>query len=58
MAEASGSSVGLSGEACEDFAGEAWMAFSVSKRMAFWDFLVPKARPRAVRAETFFLPVC
>ena len=27
------------------------MAFSVRARMAFWDFLVPKARPREVRAE-------
>lgn len=27
------------------------MAFSVRARMAFWDFLVPKARPRVVRAE-------
>lgn len=27
------------------------MAFSVRARMAFWDFLVPKARPRVVRVE-------
>ena len=52
-AEARGSSDGLPDEVCEDLLGEAWMAFSVRERIAFWDFLVPKARPRAVRAETF-----
>lgn len=28
------------------------MAFSVKERIAFWDFLVPKARPKAMRLET------
>ena len=28
------------------------MAFSVSARMAFWDFLVPKERPRVAREES------
>ncbi len=27
------------------------MAFSVRERIAFWDFLVPNARPRAMRDE-------
>ena len=35
----------------EDLVGSEVMAFSVRARIAFWDFLVPKARPRFVRAE-------
>ncbi len=34
--------------------GEAWIALAVRARMAFWDFLVPKARPRVERAERVF----
>ena len=33
-----------------DLAGEDAIAFSVRSRIAFWDFLVPKARPKAERA--------
>jgi len=52
-ADARGSRADLPGKACEDFlVGEAWMAFSVIERMAFWDFLVPKVRPRVERADS------
>ena len=33
--------------------GEAWIALAVRDRMAFWDFFVPKARPRLLRAERY-----
>ncbi len=33
------------------------MAFSVRARIAFWDFLVPKERPRAAREESWWLLV-
>lgn len=29
------------------------IAFAVRDRMAFWDFFVPKARPRLLRAERY-----
>jgi len=55
-AEARGSSwLLLSGESCVfDFEGDGWIALAVKARMAFWDFFVPKARPRFERAERFF----
>jgi len=33
------------------------MAFSMRARIAFWDFLVPKERPRAAREESWWLLV-
>jgi hypothetical protein len=36
-----------------DLEGEAWIALAVRARMAFWDFLVLKARPSVERAERF-----
>ena len=32
--------------------GEGWIALAVRARMAFCDFLVPKARPNSERAES------
>ena len=50
-AEAIGSSIGFEGSLDLDLEGEAWIALAVRDRMAFWDFFVPKARPRLLRAE-------
>ena len=53
-AEAIGSSVGFEGSLDLDLEGEAWIALAVRERMAFWDFFVPKARPRLLRAERYY----
>lgn len=38
-----------------DLEGEALIALAVRDLMAFWDFFVPKARPRLLRAERYWL---
>lgn len=51
-AEARGSSGLVLSEGWDlGFEGDGCMALVVSARMAFWDFLVPKARPRFERAD-------
>ena len=52
-AEATGSSVEFDWSLELDLEGDAWIAFAVRDRMAFWDFFVPKARPRLLRAERY-----
>ena len=51
--EARGSSVEFDWSLELDLEGEAWIALAVRDRMAFWDFFVPKARPRLLRAERY-----
>ncbi len=56
MASARGSRLGLLGEALDwcsraGFEGVDWITFVVSAWIAFWDFLVPKVRPRVFLAE-------
>ena len=52
-AEAIGSSMVFVWSLELDLEGEAWIALAVRDRMAFWDFFVPKARPRLLRAERY-----
>lgn len=50
-AEAIGSSVAFVWPAVRRLAFNGDIAFFVSASIAFWDFLVPKVRPRVLRAE-------